>query len=87
MNPAKVLERTFCLERKQNRKMFMYSAAGLIRNMIKSKMDFFYFFFALFKGTECEETQTLIYELDLGKKKRGVDPSFKHLAFMVASFH
>lgn len=68
MNPAKVLERTFCLERKQNRKMFMYSAAGLIRNMIKSKMDFF---FALLKGTECEETQTFIYELDLGEKKGG----------------
>lgn len=46
----------------------MYSAAGLIRNMIKSKMDFF---FALLKGTECEETQTFIYELDLGEKKGG----------------
>jgi len=53
MRPAKVLERTFCLERKQNRKTFMYSAAGLVHNMIKSKKDFFS---ALFKGIECEET-------------------------------
>lgn len=28
----------------------MYSAAGLIRNMIKSKMDFFYFFLPYLKA-------------------------------------
>lgn len=63
----------------------MYSAAGLVHNMIKSKKDFFS---ALFKGIECEETDFYLW-IRFGKKKKtkGVDPFFIHPAFMVASLH
>lgn len=50
----------------------MYSAAGLVHNMIKSKKDFF----LLYLKALSVKKQTFIYELDLEKKKkqRGLIP-------------